>query len=151
MTTEANYPVLAPRFDALPDPEALRRTRIAGLVSATPLPKRWKREFELSEAEWEKTTKFWSEFRGPAKSTERFFVVCPLDASGETVGLIEYDRGRLRFDLFEGEEELRRIPWDLIPHKEPPPARERSARLGPNDRCSCGSGKKFKKCCAFRV
>lgn len=42
-------------------------------------------------------------------------------------------------------------PTPQIKASAPPPAPTQSARVGRNDPCPCGSGKKFKKCCASRV
>jgi len=144
------FPDVFPRLDEIPDPGVFRSSRISGIVSSTALPRAWKREFELSAREWEKLNKFWSDFRGPVKSADHFFVPCLLDLQKEIMGVIEYNRGTLTFEIFEGPEERENIPWDKIPHPEPSPSLVSEARTGPNEKCRCGSGKKFKKCCLYK-
>ncbi|HEY2735607.1 MAG TPA: YchJ family protein [Polyangiales bacterium] len=39
------------------------------------------------------------------------------------------------------------LSGDKIPN---PPARRPASKVGRNDPCSCGSGKKYKKCCALK-
>lgn len=35
-------------------------------------------------------------------------------------------------------------------HIKPPPPKESGKRQGRNDKCQCGSGKKYKKCCLMK-
>lgn len=48
-------------------------------------------------------------------------------------------------DSFFKKEEGR---WYFVEGKEPKNSSQKSTKIGRNDPCHCGSGKKFKKCCA---
>jgi len=55
-------------------------------------------------------------------------------------------RGRKR----GGEEVRGRVPAPTLPHSQVPsvaPVRRGGSKVGRNDPCPCGSGKKYKKCC----
>jgi preprotein translocase subunit SecA len=46
----------------------------------------------------------------------------------------------------EGDDESAEGARARVPSVAPPPAREAAPKIGANDLCPCGSGKKFKKC-----
>ena len=58
---------------------------------------------------------------------------------------------------FEGEDAVKRIkPQNLVsaappPARRPPPSTKAAGKVGRNDKCPCGSGRKYKKCCEGKM
>jgi len=61
------------------------------------------------------------------------------------------DVTELRKRASQGDNEAREILSHLSPmHINPTPAQTERKKVGRNDPCPCGSGKKFKRCCMDR-
>ncbi len=39
------------------------------------------------------------------------------------------------------------FPWNFLPESQTMPVMRRVQKIGRNEPCPCGSGKKYKKCC----
>lgn len=154
---------------ALPSDRSLHALTVEAIVLYDPVVKSMGKKLRMPVAVFEKARDAWAAYRGPVKNTAKFEIELPHHDSREgfVVVIVRY-RGKtdLGFRLFdedgllvtelfsrdaaepvEGSEDTafldslwtRLIPVETI--------RNTGAQLGLNSRCSCGSGKKFKKCC----
>jgi uncharacterized protein len=75
-----------------------------------------------------------------------------------TLGMNEKDLGRTEIDLEIREKLVNALPIQLVrvhhlwhgredPFPPPTPTRYENRKVGRNEPCPCGSGKKFKRCC----
>ena len=65
-----------------------------------------------------------------------------LDRIMETPGDEPYSKTREHWEKY-----YRAFEKDFIPDKPVPAGPKKAAKVGRNDPCPCGSGKKHKKCC----
>jgi SEC-C motif-containing protein len=76
----------------------------------------------------------------------------PDDATGEVEFIARYTMDGAQHAHHELSKFVRADGrWFFLSGKKimPPPARRPSSKVGRNDPCTCGSGKKYKKCCAL--
>lgn len=126
----------------LPSLSTLRRVDVEGIVRAHDLEWEYAKEVEISRSEFDRLVKAWKAFRGPVRDPEHF-MVCVAIAPGDLYACAEYERGQIDIQILEEDE----LDPQLLPAVEAVSMARGEKRIGPNDRCYCGSGKKFKRCC----
>jgi hypothetical protein len=133
------------------------------LLEATRIKDRWAREvgeivvrhplppysvdLELTAAEYAKLGEKWKAFRGPVPDISHFGMAMVLPGHREDeipmYAFVEYSHGKVTVEVLDEDE----VPVELLPPVAVPNQLKAGRRIGPNDRCPCGSGKKYKKCC----
>ncbi len=101
----------------------------------------------LSKEEYEGLLNAWDNFKGPVKNPDKFVVCHLIDDEEGIYATARYEKGKVDVDI-EGEEDIDLAECAQIPR---PRQRETKKRIGPNDPCGCGSGRKAKKCCESRI
>jgi hypothetical protein len=125
----------------------VRRAREVGeIVAKHPLPP-YSADLELTAAEYVKLSEKWKAFRGLVSDIGHFGMTMALPGHREDeipmYAFVEYSHGKVAVDVLDEDE----VPVELLPPVAVPAQLKAQLRIGPNDRCPCGSGKKYKKCC----
>jgi len=121
---------------------------IAAVESACP---DWEQaeEAEITRPEYERLLEAWSAFKGPVKNPDHFIVCVKLDDYTEErplYAVAEYQKPDVKVYVDHEDD----IDPDLCRIVKFAGKRQRPERVGPNEKCPCGSGRKYKKCCEFR-
>lgn len=103
------------------------------------------RDVEITRAEFDKLLEAWKNFEGPVKDVNHFQVAVEVEEG--IYATATYDQGRVEVEVRPEEE----IDRDLV--RQVPFSGQRIAarKVRPNEKCPCGSGKKFKKCCKGKM
>lgn len=73
-----------------------------------------------------------------------------IQASPDTLEILRHDLGAIVAAAYDSFNEVRRSALSHLHHRAPA-ASPRATRVGRNEPCPCGSGKKYKRCCAGRA
>ena len=106
--------------------------------------------------DWTELEKAWENYTGPVRDLAHFAVLVDYalgDENESTVyTCIEYNN--CSSDPIEvslvSQEDVDEYPELFTTVDKIKPIREVKLNLSPNSKCSCGSGKKYKKCCMFK-
>lgn len=154
----------------MPSGKALHALAVEAVVTAHPVTEELCKPIQLPKHLFEKARDAWAKFRGPVEDTNDFWIELELfdTKHGFVVLIVEFSQGRvdigaevydedgkLDFELFASDaREAQEQPEDAgfleeLWQEIRPVAtiRQTEKYIGPNSPCSCGSGKKFKKCC----
>lgn len=112
------------------------------LSSYRPSWKQCKKE-EMLRPEFHLLRAAWRAFTGPVRNLEHFAVCVEIDKGEAFYAYAEFKKGTLECDIRPEEE----IDPKLLAIVEFVGQREGVVKMRPNGPCSCGSGKKAKKCC----
>lgn len=97
-----------------------------------------------SKAQWEAAKKAFLEFTGPVLNPDYYVITLPYVEDSYTA--VVYKLGAIELDLVDEVE-----AEELIARTRPKASTTlKVAGQGPNDWCSCNSGKRFKKCCMYK-
>ena len=125
-------------------PDDLEKIELKAILRTSP-PKWDDARDEISRAEFEKLLQAWEKFEGPVKDINHFQVCAEIEEG--IYATATYDHGHVEIDVRNDDE----IDRDLV--KQVPFSGQRIAqkKVRPNEKCPCGSGRKFKKCCKGKM